>query len=454
MTGRLGVAAAWLESGNYEMAIAEYRQLLHVPGVPAWLASQIIRHNLNQREVLRDWTVFESLVRDDQPVIEDPVQRILLRADMLLASGKVVEALNLTEQAVQKYPTRPEPGRALRKLTGDQSEEIRKRLLQVIQQDVRNAEAHAMLLRMDLGSADTDAVSTGLEELVSGKKCPGLGDEERLQLASGVLHLTEQMERSSGRTSHKKILQDLRTKVLEALVRHSPEELPTLAGYLAATGRSVEAKERVKQRQPETTPDQRVLACLQLVRFSANRQHDFSSAAEIVFDLIRQHPENIGFRLAYAEMLLYVSQYEPALESLQQVLQMDAAHPVAKARLAWICAVTGSERDKAERLAVEALQISPDSAQIRGICGRVQLELGRFEEALKTAEGTGGEFEAASAMWVCRAAALMALKQNDLARSAVDRVIDSRVDDPLLPADEKLLQSVLDELQLRSTVAR
>lgn len=39
-------------------------------------------------------------------------------------------------------------------------------------------------------------------------------------------------------------------------------------------------------------------------------------------------------------------------------------------------------------------------------------------------------------MWVCRAAALMVLKQNDLARSAVDRVIDSRVDDPLLPADE------------------
>lgn len=215
-----------------------------------------------------------------------------------------------------------------------------------------------MLLRMDLGSADTDAVSTGLEELVSGKKCPGLGDAGTVpQLASGVLHLTEQMgnDHLVG-LSHKK-LQDLRTKVLEALVRHSPEELPTLAGYLAATGRSVEAKERVKQRQPETTPDQRVLACLQLVRFSANRQHDFSSAAEIVFDLIRQHPENIGFRLAYAEMLLCRTLSTNRLWNHCSRSSMGCRAPRCEMRLAWICAVTGSERDKAERLAAEACRL-------------------------------------------------------------------------------------------------
>src|SRR5690606_4224899 len=108
LAARLGMASAWVDAGQLDLAIAEYRQLQDVKGVSAYLADLLIRKNLQQPPSLREWDEVDAILRDDDPMIPDPVQRILLRTDRLFAAGEIVRAINTLENAFIRHASRPE----------------------------------------------------------------------------------------------------------------------------------------------------------------------------------------------------------------------------------------------------------------------------------------------------------------------------------------------------------
>jgi hypothetical protein len=61
----------------------------------------------------------DELTREVNPQIADPVQRALLRADRLFATGQIVTALQTLEHAATVYPDRKEIVSAQRRLNGE-----------------------------------------------------------------------------------------------------------------------------------------------------------------------------------------------------------------------------------------------------------------------------------------------------------------------------------------------
>ena len=153
VAGRLGMASAWVKAGRNDMAIGEYRQLLDVPGVPAFLADLLIQRNLEQPAGLRNWNEVAELVRDENPFITDPTQRTLLQTDLLTASGRLTDAIMKLESASAANPENAAFQRALARLHGELGGELRNRLQQLAIDMPQNDDVRAALVRLDL-SAD------------------------------------------------------------------------------------------------------------------------------------------------------------------------------------------------------------------------------------------------------------------------------------------------------------
>jgi tetratricopeptide (TPR) repeat protein len=457
VSGRLGMAASWAASGKTELAIAEYRQLLSVDGVPAYLASLMIQHNLTLPESVRDWNYIETLIRDDQPLINDGVQRTLLRADLLFAQGNITAAFETIESGSRKYPERPELSRALRRFNGELSVEIEQRLAHVIHQEPMNVAAHTMLIRSLLVSGDQKSAETRLNEIAEGRTCPELSRVESLCLAAETAQLIEVQERIKG-TSAPDWLQPVRIRILERLVGEKPEELSVLVGSLSSVGRSSDALHWIQTAIPGATLQNRAQACLQLAKCSQNRRQDVASACTVMMNLIRQYPTDLTLRLLYAEILLCSEEYQKSEETLRQILAADPGASEAKSRLAWILAVgetvSETQRNESLRLAEEAISEPGAHGSIRGLCARVQFEAGQFEAAKRILGPSESVRSDESSVLVCRAAILMAMRKTEEARTFADAAGAASQTVPLLPADQRLLDRVIRDLKPAETAAR
>ena len=96
---RLGLAAGLLKQQRLPEAIAEFRPLAHLPQVGLQLARLLIVRNLQLPELAREWSEIEKLLDQAKEQRDDPVNEILLRAEMLAARGQLETARRLIEDA-------------------------------------------------------------------------------------------------------------------------------------------------------------------------------------------------------------------------------------------------------------------------------------------------------------------------------------------------------------------
>ena len=242
VAGRLGMASARLDDDSVDLAIAEYRQLLDVPGVPAFLASLMIDRCLRQPSAVRDWRPIEQLLRDADPLIEDPVQRALLQADLRLAAGDVTSVLPALEAAAVQFPDRVELRRAVRRLNGEYGAAIRERLEQTVDLAPGNGSAHAAILRLHLAARDTNAADSWLVSVMGGRKCPALSDTERIRVCVAALLQAEQLEQRAQGTESAGWLQAMVLQCGQKLIAQNPGELSWLVREFAVAGKSADAR--------------------------------------------------------------------------------------------------------------------------------------------------------------------------------------------------------------------
>lgn len=99
---RLGLASALLSVGRLDDAIAEYRTLANAPNAPAaWqvqLAQTLVNKNLRMAPSKRDWQEVDEVL--ERVAQSDPasVRVALLRADVLLARNRALEAEELLRE--------------------------------------------------------------------------------------------------------------------------------------------------------------------------------------------------------------------------------------------------------------------------------------------------------------------------------------------------------------------
>ncbi|MCA9063405.1 MAG: tetratricopeptide repeat protein [Planctomycetaceae bacterium] len=460
-SGRLGLALSYMESGQTDLAIAEFRQLKHLDGVPAYLASLLIQQNLQREPSIRNWKEVEELIRESDPFIDDAVQRLMLRSDMLFAMGQLDRVIPLLEDAEKQFPGRPEIRRAIDLLNNNRSDSIARRLNLLIQWEPLNPSVQASMVRLKLASENLTAAIQQLDEFAGGASAGegSLESHHRMRTACDAAVLAADMEARAGHRENALALSAEGVRLAERLAVQDPLQFPRLIQQLVRSDRMAEAAQRIRTHL-EIPAELRSVAWIELVRFSQNHDEAVRVAAPEMVELIRAQPDSSALRIAYAEMLLSGGQTAAAEQTLNQLLTIHPDSLHAMSRLAWIRAgripislsgpgqnpqLTESEVGEILYQSVTALQADPENALIRASHARVMLGLGRIPEAMQTLLSPE-PIPTVSAL-VCEAAIQTQLGHYDKARELAQEAETQSRFDPILPADQELLDAVLRTLE-------
>ncbi|MFN9718483.1 MAG: tetratricopeptide repeat protein [Planctomycetota bacterium] len=459
LPARLGMAAAWVRAGQTDLAIAEYRGLVHVPGVAPYLVDLLIQRNADQPASLRNWTEVDQLLREDQPTITDPVQRVLLRADRLFASGDIMAAINTLENAQARDSSQPQLVAAIARIHGTYGELLRQRLETMTLEQPENPSAYAALIRQHLlipASEDphSDAYVTTqqmIDDIVSGSRpaTAGLSEQARLLLAIEVLEIVMTLERRIGRNRWNDLLENTTIRLSRRLADRDPAFESHLISSLVRSGRTRDAFAFLKESGTSGQPEHRGDAIVELVRSSADRDSVLPEATALMYEFIRSHPENVPLRLHYADLMLFASQYDPAEQTLKPLAKMAGHEAQVAVRRAWLRAAQLKNLDEAIKIANDAVDFSGGAVSSKEALARVFLAKRQFEDALRELESAGSERLSLNGQ-IYRIAALLNLNRESEATVAMEsiHVSDS---DRLFPADRDLLVALSQRLRMPST---
>ena len=449
LTGRLGIAAAWVRSGQLDLAVAEYRQMLNVPGVPAYLADILIQETMRQPAVLRDWSEIDRLIREDKPLIPDPVQRILLRADRLFASGQITLAITAVEQASQKFPDRPEIDRALKHFHGEHTAGLRDRLLQLAQEEPDNTDVHAAIVRQHLADGELSEGLSWLEKTARRSR----NDRDReigLQGALSTLEKIVSLEKRIPRTTFLAELQKSELHYTRELTDLNSDHHPQLARVLVRAGRTDEALKLLHDRKSGNAEHSVAAALLEIVRFAPDRGPLLQPVMQELYAMISRQPENIELRLVYADLMLFAREYPTALQTLEPLRKLSTDHGRMAARHAWILAVQGRNLAEAFELAKEAISTQPGESAYQEVQSRVLIAQEKFPEAVGVLNSVPVEQQSLAGRTYL-AKVLLMLDLDDEARLVLDDISIRLEAEPLFPADEDLLNAVRTQLRQPAT---
>ena len=453
VAGQLGMASAWIKSGRRDLAIAEYRHLLDVPGVPAYLADLLIQRNLEQPTGLRDWNEVASLVRDEDPYITDPAQRTLLQADLMMASGRITQAISLLESAVASNPVNDTLARALSRLNGEQSGRLQNRLQQLAETYPNNHDILAALVRLELGANRADAASRLLDDIATGRYGPKRPPGDSLKLAIRTAETVTALETQLGRTAHTDHFQDATRRYAYELTKIDSIHQATLVRILAEQGRTNEALSHVRSIGKSQDTTVRASALMALAEYASPRPSVLPEVTQELFAMISAAPDSTALRICYADALLYGDYSETAAQVLEQIQNSPPDDGEVQARLAWILAVDSKDPKKALELITHATARQLENPAFRTIEGRVLLSAGQFEDAVKTLSSIDAEHLSRAAL-TYKSAALLELGKMGEAWHTLEYIRQQHIQDPMFPADERLLESIRTRLEQFTTASR
>ncbi len=455
---RLGIAAAWVQSGQLDLAIAEYRQLKSITGVTASLADLIIQRNLQQPESLRNWDEVDELTREMNPQIADPVQRALLRADRLFATGQIVTALHTLEHAAAMSPDRKEITSAQRRLNGEFSVGINERLAKLAAEDPSNAEVQAALIRQKLNSEGSDAAIAMLESIARPQNSATTATaaeshEAALLLATRISNLIVSLEKKSGGSEATKLFEKVAIQYAERLVSLNPKHEANLVKTLMQSGRTSDAMKAVTVLPVKDRPEMRAACLLEVVRPESSRATTLPTITNAMYALVGQYPNNMELRVRYAELMLYSRQYSYAEQTLATLTPETINAPQVLALRAWLRSAEEKELPDATELIDQALRSAPQSSAFREIKARILLTQNRADEALRILEEIKDQ-ELSISGQVYLLASLLKLERDAEAHMIFEQIHPLHDMDSLYPADEDLLKAISKQILTPSTAQR
>lgn len=440
--GRLGMASAYLRGNQLALAIAEYRQLLHVDGVPPFLANLMIRHNLTLPRSVRRWNELQDLLAEDNPYISDTVQRTLLKADMIFAQGFPARAMDFLDDAARRMPDQPEYQRAFQRLNAVHGEGLQRRIQQALDDDVTNPEAHESMLKL-LATRDNGEMRAWLDDLMIGTSWQKLRDEDRyLILATTASAVADGELATRGQTEQTQILLSYANDAWERLSKTSQMYLPGRIRFLAMYQSGATAVQQLKSTQ--VTSNLRKAECwLQIARHDRSL---ISSTASELLSLIRAEPENFYLRLAFVDLQILSGKHDSASRTLVDLAQFDPSSGVTVARQALLALLVAKDSKRANELSSRASGLASNDIEVRAVRGLILAEVGETEQARDVLNGIPlNERTPAIELFITRAQQL----DGDLstARYSLRRLLTRRATQGLAPAERSLLERISNELQ-------
>ena len=447
---RKGIASAYVMANQIPMAIAEYKQLLHVEDVPPYLANLIIRYNLTLPPRQRDWQDVTEILRDEKPWVKDAVQRGLLQADLLFAKGFPSQAMDQLDRIDRRLPGRPEVARARERLSAsDHGNTLIQRVRAMLEEDPRSMEAHTSILRLYLARGDFQQLDQWLTDLKAGHVAADVSPRERLAiLAEATTSVADTELTTRGQSEGLKVLQTHAIGAWRELAAGGGEWLRQYVRFYAmhrGTSAALQVADWVKRNSRDReTAAACWLECLKSAPSDPGVRQKVS--AELAA-LVNAGRDNMGLRLFYAESLILMQRYPEARQRLQEITGYDSTNAMAFARLAWLSLLidgdTESGRQYSERAANLGL-ISPDAHAIRGLA---IAESGHPEDAIRMLSSQA-ERNRTVASYLFEARALMIMGRESLARDIVLEISQPASVARLDPAELQMLQKMQSQLNV------
>lgn len=443
--GRLGIASAYLRSNRIPLAIAEYRQLLHVDGVPEFLASLMIKEIIRQPPATRDWSEVETLLQtSDKPLIKDEAQRTLLKADLRFAQGYPSQALNILASAAARFPDNEQVRSAVSRLTVRSDNGLDQRLLATLAEDPTNLDAHISVLRLQLIRSDLDDMSAWLNGLLTGKLYPQLGTEQRLNLVARAAESVLESGRSA-RQNHQQIqlLQGLAEAAWKRLSVMSPDHIPRQIRFLAKH-KSIDAAFAATT-EANMPPNRRAECWLICLRHDSESDAVRQRVQQELTALINASPGDLQLRMVYADALILVEEYEFAETLLTNLAEFKEVSGAALARLAWMSLLIQADAEKALLLSERAAATSPGDPIVRSVRGLVLAETGQSPQALQVLQSIPGD-QRATASYLYEARTLFLKGSTGAAAEQLREILPHSGD--LAPPDTRMMKTLQQKLKV------
>lgn len=440
--GQLGIASAYLRSNQLDLAIAEYRQLMHVDGVPPFLANLMIRHNLTLPRTARRWDELKELLDERAELIADPVQRTLLTVDMIFAQGFPARAMDFLDDAARRWPDQPEFKRAFDRLNAVHGDGLQKRIQQALDDDATNLEAHESMLKL-LAARDNGEMRHWLEEMMRGSAFPTLRDEDRFRMIANTASVVADGELATrGDTAQVRVLLQYANTAWKTLSERSQEYLPGRIRFVAAYQSGAAAAQLLKA--TNVSSSLRKAECwLEIARYERSLLN--TVAAEIIA-LIRAEPKNFYLRIAFVDLQLLSGKHESAASTLKDLQKFDPTSGLTVARQAWMALLVSRNVKLAEQLSKRAVALSGTDTEVRAIRGLALAENGALEEASELLDNIPLNLQSPSLeLYQTRAQQL----NGDIAsaRYSLRKLLTRRVAMGLAPAERDLLKRIQTELE-------
>lgn len=445
--GRLGMASAYLRSEQTNLAIAEYRQLLHVDGVPEFLANLMIKNNLTLPKSSRDWSEIETLLSDKNPPVKDEMQRILLQADLLFAKGYPSQAMDLLDAAARKMPGRPEIARAYERLSAVHGDQLLERIRKVLDDDPSNIEAHSSILRIYAARNDTGGLTNWMNGLATNRTFPRLNDQQRLQiLAETSTAVADAEALARGESVETQLLLQYGQKAWRQLASLSPQHTYGYVRFLASHKDATAAMNAVYGSGQQLVPEAAAYCWLECLRQLPDDSSVAGRVNQELMQLIQENTSNIGLRIAFAEYQMLTKQYGPAASLLQQLVKYDARNGRAFGRLAWIAALVQNNPADALQYSEKATRFAPGDQEVRNIRGLALALDNQVDAALKVLRAIP-EDERSMASYVFEAKTLLIAGAKKEATELLQGLNLHRARGNLAPAEFDMLTLLQEQLE-------
>ncbi len=451
---RLGLAAGLLQQQKLKEAIAEYRSLSNVPQVRLHLARLLIVQNLQLPELARDWSEVEKLLDQAKEQQEDPVNEVLLRAELLAARGQINAAREVVETARTTQTDRVEFWIALSRLaerSGDarqarvwmgqalsvagDSKQAEDLLRKTCEQNPADINAAIALLQHLVRHGQRDAAQSYFQELEQRhnlRKRPlelaqchvVLGQDD--QAATLFRQLLEQngSEPAALRAlaelhlRHQQLAEaePLLTRLIDAEatlpasdVRWARRQLAVARssrGQPVARRQALKLLDRNEKDATQTTDDLRARA---FVLATSNRHDDQQAAVVLLGQLADRRQLLVKDRWLLARLLETLGQMEEADTHFRQVLAESADSPAYLAEFI-SSLIRRGQLDEAEKRLTELRRRQPDEFSTLTLDLQWQVAHGEASAALKRLETLAAA--AMKADQVARMAQLAALAES------------------------------------------
>jgi len=441
--GRLGMAAAWLEAGETDLAIAEYRRLLDHEGVPALLASLLIQEAEKQPEGRRNWREVERLLRDKQPAIEDRIQRTLLQAELLFANGLPAQAIRHLDHAAERWPDHPSIQQTTQGLLTSRGTQLADRLRAGIQRQPGNVEMHSALLRVVAENEGAAKAIEWMDEFVSSRASSGLPQSVRRHVVAQAAEAAA-VALHRQHNSQSEALLDASRNVWQQLVEQSTQHLPDAIGFLARYRDPDSVRTAIAGLSPTLTVDVRADCWLEALRNTPHQDSLRDAAENALRALIEEAPSNMTLWLAYADYLTRFERYDAALMLHRQAIDRDPKYELAHRQAAWVLAVSNGDIQEALTLSEAAVRLSPFHPDVLAVRGLVLASSGDATNALSVFAAIPEE-RRSDVSRVYEALAHVHSGELAVARALLADVHRTDAVSRWYPADRRLLESILSQ---------